>query len=377
MRNTFEQKTTWLGFVSTLAFLAMVLTLTACGQPSTTSSGTTTSTVSKPTVPFTALRMSDRNNGWALTARSVFKTSDGGMHWQDVTPMNAGINSLTRADFATSQYAWIAIPTAPTIGQAVKVLRTADGGASWQSTMIHDGASAAVDCPHFLGNQEGWIETFALQAMSHVPTDIWHSTDGGATWTQVHMSGTYMLLPSGISYENSQDAIMAGDLGAYQVATRIPGIAMTYDGGKDWQMTKLSIPQGIAKTSSFSTAPPVFFGKVALLPVYMGQPDGFVLYRSNDSGQHWSLTHVVHINASAVTVLDTNHAWVMDTNSDQLYATTDGGTSWNQITTTAHNFTILNFIDATNGWGVTTSGFYHTTDGGKTWQQVGGSMQKL
>jgi photosystem II stability/assembly factor-like uncharacterized protein len=298
------------------------------------------------------------------------------MHWQDVTPMNAGINSFTRADFAMSQYAWIAIPTAPTIGQAVKVLHTADGGRSWQSTMIHDEISAFVYRPDFLGHQEGWIETFATQAMSHIPTDIWHSTDGGATWTQVQMNGTYMLLPSGISYENAQDAIMAGDLGAYQLATNRPGIAITSDGGKDWQMTNLSIPQGIAKTSSFSTTPPVFIGKVALLPVYMGQPDGFVLYRSNDSGQHWSLTHVVPINASAVTVLDTNHAWVTDKKSGQLSATSDGGMSWAQITTQAYHFTHLSFIDASNGWGLTESGLYQTTDGGKTWQQIAENMQK-
>ena len=46
---------------------------------------------SKPTVPLTAIRMLDKAHGWALTSTSVLKTSDGGLHWTDVTPPNSPV----------------------------------------------------------------------------------------------------------------------------------------------------------------------------------------------------------------------------------------------------------------------------------------------
>src|ERR1700687_383626 len=64
---------------------------------------------SKPVLPLTAIRMLDTRNGWALTASSVLKTTDGGLSWQDVTPANAGLDTSARGQFLNIQDAWIAI----------------------------------------------------------------------------------------------------------------------------------------------------------------------------------------------------------------------------------------------------------------------------
>jgi photosystem II stability/assembly factor-like uncharacterized protein len=364
----------------------MAFMLTACGNstPGSNSPTIAAATVtSKPIIPFIAIRMSDRNNGWALTQNGIFKSVDGGKHWLDVTPANAGMDGSAQADFADTQYAWIAIPTAPTIGQAVKILRTADGGRSWQSTVIPDKISAGVDRPDFLGHQQGWIETIGTAGAGSMPADIWHSTDGGATWTLIATPGR--LSPDGPSdpiYQNAQTAIMTGNPQATQGRSRVPGIAITHDGGKQWQIEELSIPPGISPNSYVETTSPVFFGNAVILPVYVGNldsgmGDGFTLYHSNNSGQTWSPTPVVHISVSrAVLVLDPNHVWATDTKSGQLYATSDGGMNWTQITTKAYTFTHLSFIDASNGWGLTESGLYQTSDGGKIWQQIAYSMQK-
>jgi photosystem II stability/assembly factor-like uncharacterized protein len=89
--------------------------------------------VSKPLVPLTALRMLDSSNGWALSSRSILQTTDGGIHWDDVTPVNAGLNPLARGQFMNRQYAWIAIgPANQQEGSGITILRTTDGGRSWQ-----------------------------------------------------------------------------------------------------------------------------------------------------------------------------------------------------------------------------------------------------
>src|ERR1019366_3476732 len=169
--------------LSVLTFLVLSLALVACGSSTTNTAGAATSTptptnsVQVPTatptltptqtttgaspsptssssnvskVPLTAIRMLDSNNGWALTASSILKTSNGGATWQGVTPAHADINAEAQGDFLSGQLAWVAIPTAPTIGQSVLVWRTTDGGQSWQSTTINDLNSAGIDVPHFL-----------------------------------------------------------------------------------------------------------------------------------------------------------------------------------------------------------------------------------
>jgi len=56
-------------------------------------------------VPLKGIRMLDTSNGWALSAQSVLKTTDGGVHWQDMTPANAAINQFAMGNFLNGQYA--------------------------------------------------------------------------------------------------------------------------------------------------------------------------------------------------------------------------------------------------------------------------------
>jgi photosystem II stability/assembly factor-like uncharacterized protein len=394
-----------------LAFLMLSLVLAACGQATTNSSGATSSTTTptnvvqiptatpgstpttattgssspsnEKTVPLTAIRMVDSNNGWALTASSILKTSNGGSTWQDVSPANAEINTAAQGDFLNGQIAWVAIPTAPQTGKSVLVWRTTDGGQNWQSAIINDLNSAAIDVPHFLNAQQGWLAVSGTPGAGNIGTDIWHSTDGGATWTQIQKTGSFLPYPAGISYENAQTAIVAGNVGAYAQTNSVPGVSVSHDGGKTWKIQFLNLPQGVsgANVSAVETTPPVFFGNVAFLPVFISMKNAadeqFVLYRSNNSGQTWFQTRPANINAisSAVYVLDTSHAWATDTTTGKLYNTIDGGTDWFPTANTPYNFIHLSFTDLNNGWGLTKTALYHTTDSGKTWQQVAYSIQ--
>src|SRR5438270_4469539 len=73
-----------------------VVQATTPPSPASQSTPSPDTGTSKPAVPLTWIRMLDTNNGWALTATSILKTVDGGVHWNDVTPGNAGLNQFAR-----------------------------------------------------------------------------------------------------------------------------------------------------------------------------------------------------------------------------------------------------------------------------------------
>lgn len=392
---------TWLSFVS---FIALAFLLVACGSTGTTtgSSGTTnpiatatsqpgsstptssaatTPVSSKPTVPLTAIRMLNANEGWALTASSVLKTTDGGVHWQDVTPTNAGLNKYAMGQFMNAQYAWVAIgPANQEEGAGIRVLRTSDGGTHWQQSTIHDAVVSIVDVPHFINANQGWIEASSTPGAGSAKSDIWASSDGGQTWTQLSSNktsnGLNLGYVTGISFRDAQFGIAAGNLGAGG-DNSVPSIAITQNGGRTWQTRSLPHLLGGYVNPLNNSQPPVFFGNVVFLPVNVTVSNGnlLVLYRSNDGGVNWVQTSVAHIQATNTYVLDTTHAWATDTSSGELYSTSDGGNHWSQVSNIAYHLNALSFPDAQNGWGVTSNQLLHTTDGGRSWQQINYSIQ--
>lgn len=326
--------------------------------------------------------MLDTSNGWALSAQSVLKTTDGGVHWQDVTPANAAINQFAMGNFLNGQYAWIAVPPPQqTEGPGITVLRTANGGKSWQSAKIADPLVAYVDVPHFLNAQEGWLEASSTPGAGHAGSDIWHSTDGGQTWAKIssNVNGSGLTLGhvTGISFQDAQNGIAAGDLGAGG-DNSLPAVSITHNGGKTWQTQSLPHLLGGYTGISNTSEPPVFFGNTVVLPVHVTTSSGslLVLYRSNTSGRVWFQTTVVHIRSENTYVLDASHAWTTDTQSGLCYNTTDGGTNWSSTSPTAYNLKALSFTDIGNGWGIATGGtLFHTFNGGRVWQQIPYTIQ--
>jgi photosystem II stability/assembly factor-like uncharacterized protein len=355
-------------------------TVQATTPPSQATPSPTTGTT-QPVVPLTGIRMLDTQIGWALTASSILKTTDGGAHWQDVTPANAGMNQYAKGDFFNGQYAWIAVPPPQQIeGSGITILHTTNGGSSWQSAKINDPLVSIIDVPHFLNAQQGWLEASSTPGAGHAGSDIWHSTDGGQTWAKIASnggggSGLTLGYVTGISFQNTLTGIATGNLGAGG-DNSLPSISMTHDGGKTWKLQSLPHLLGGYDVIQNNTEPPVFFGNTVVLPVDIAIVNGnlFALYRSNNGGQTWFQTSVVHIRLDNTYVLDSTHAWANDAQSGQNYSTANGGTTWITTSTTAYHLKALSFTDASTGWGITSQALLHTADGGKTWQQISYSI---
>jgi photosystem II stability/assembly factor-like uncharacterized protein len=313
--------------------------------------------------------MVDANNGWSLTTKhAILKTSDGGNHWQDVTPeaQTPGLN--VQGEFLTAQTAWIAWQSAQGLQgqkQSITILHTSDGGTNWQVTIINNAAGSMVDPPRFINTQEGWIVTFQLEGMYHSLINTYRTIDGGQTWTNISgpVQTTEVTNNTGISFSNAQ----LGWAGLERPGP--PMIEKTEDGGHSWQAQSLPAPA----SEMAQTTAAVLIGANGLLPIHIpdsGSPQSRLdIYTTHNAGATWTAGAVANFDSNDVYALDAQHVWAEETNSNALHFSSDGGKTWVQLVQTPDHFDALSFVDTSNGWAIDDAGrLYRTTNGGTNWQ---------
>jgi photosystem II stability/assembly factor-like uncharacterized protein len=127
----------------------------------------------------------DRQTAWVSgDSGGVWRTTDGGTTWQDVSPPDSTADTLYRDVEATD--ADHALVLAIGVGEDSKILRTSDGGATWTTTFVNDDPNAFYDCmAMWPGGRDGI-------AMSDPPDGkfrIIRTHDSGRTWSVVPNDG--------------------------------------------------------------------------------------------------------------------------------------------------------------------------------------------
>lgn len=265
-------------------------------------------------------------SGGAANIQEFTKTTDGGLTWTpgtiNIGNSGLGVSMITAVDANT---AWLAAyPTGA--GQVGGIWKTVDGGATWnrQNSATYNNAASFTNVVYFWDANVGFCQGDPING----EFELYTTTNGGTTWVPV----------PGANIPNPQNGNEFG-------YTRQIDIS----GNNVW----------------FTTST----GRV---------------YHSSDQGLTWSVfnTPVADFGGAVTTgtsanlsFADANNGLIID-NAGDVYKTTNGGTTWNQITTTGPVYTnSLCYIEGTNvafstGAATGASGSSYSTDGGLTWNPI-------
>lgn len=370
------------------------------------------------------IHMFTASNGWALSGGNrVMRTTDGGVNWQDATPpdiLNLGKRMVLvgpRAFYDTAT-AWVGVTLnayqAPEYHSASTALlfHTTDGGKTWQKTVLKFSSDRVIGSFVFLNTRIGWFLTFPGPTTNespdyYTPLDIWHTIDGGKTWTKIldgtspgarNLRGT--IFPS-ISFGSAQVGLLLG---------QNDRLYRTTDGGVTWNM----LPWPAVKDNGpihfsfeaprFFTAKDALFSGVDVLPDHsdVAQHLSVIVYTTHDAGLTWhasptpTLSMVAPQNRQAkiglvnigTMFIDMQHGWVsVSTAPDAAewsqsnlvqYLTTDGGQHWTELPVSpalnkysyGFDYSSASFISPDVGWLIDGKILFKTVDGGHNWVQI-------
>jgi photosystem II stability/assembly factor-like uncharacterized protein len=357
------------------------------------------------------IHMFTATTGWAEgTDGTVLRTTDGGIHWKDVTPQQMPHTTLWsgRNQFLNAASAWIAVtinkdnslyyrPSTTSL-----VFHTTDGGQTWQEVTLNTQGFQVGEIT-FANLQDGWLLTKLEQGIHVVtgpettsPPDLFRTTNGGKTWVQVLSSSSSQaqifsnVVITGFSFGNQTTGLLTGMIG------NTPQLYRTHDGGLTWQLQILSTPRSSSIPIPSGIGIPYFFTSTdAVLSLTYNQDSDFTTYTSHDGGATWSNTSFLHLAsdpakhiygfAEPPLFINMQYGWVegFDGQHGILYATVDGGQHWTKVTPMPGTITVNvlpNFTTPTIGWefdyafdthtGNQNTVLYETTDGGHIWKQV-------
>jgi photosystem II stability/assembly factor-like uncharacterized protein len=376
---------------------------------------------------FLSIHMLDTTTGWAqisdgLIARFVvLRTTDGGSHWQDVTPpqLTTPVNdNLAQLYALNATTAWVTdtqpVPGSRPIRYHGVLFRTKDAGQTWQSIALPSSVpdDFSLSKIQFLNAQVGWITIESHMTAGKVQDDYWQTNNGGQTWSNITIS-----IPTGnngvVTFLDAQTWWFTDDT----PSKGQPVIFVTHDAGATWHQHVLPVPAGVVFASPFPgeliATPQVFSARDGLLTV--GSED-IVVYATYDGGDTWQPTTPVSLSSTnknegnpfiitPPVFADMKHGLIWEEflplagtalpTTNHLLITIDGGQHWTPISlqmpggqkgqsvsldnvwNSWHN---PDFVSAQVGWLI---GYYSppasepiqnvlfkTVDGGHTWTSV-------
>ncbi|MBY0572341.1 MAG: hypothetical protein K2P84_01565 [Undibacterium sp.] len=249
----------------------------------------------------------DKNTAIAMSAgpgkaSTIYKTTDGGEHWQLLKVNQAEAGFWDAIAFWDEKNG---VLFGDPINGQFEVLITADGGLTWKeaasdtsqlSALANEGAFAASGtCVAVQGHSEIWLATGGASA-----SRIFHSSDKGKTWTVAQTQIPANAPPKGafsVAFSDAKHGFAVG--GDYQKPKGEDlNAVVSQDGGKTWQASA-ALPSG-------------FLSVVAKIP---HKKNSFVVGGlagsgiTHDGGKTWKVLGETPLNA--LEFADLNHGWAV------------------------------------------------------------------
>ena len=283
---------------------------------------------------FRGLDAVDRRTAWVTGgsategAGRVFRTTDGGRTWEDVSP--PGTEGLLFRD-VEARNAETAVILAIGPGDASRIYRTADGGATWDAAFVNDDPAAFYDCMAFYpGGRRGL-------AMSD-PVDgkfrILATSDSGRSWTVLPDAGMPEA-PTEFGFAASGDCLVtAGHTAYFGSGGGAARVFRSDDYGLTWTATDSTIPAGDAAGVFALTFRTPRQG-VAVGGDFAEPADGVDAVATTRDGDIWrSAGDLSHLGEDVAYLPTHKNRLIVTGESGDVMGTslsTDGGRTWTQV----------------------------------------------
>jgi photosystem II stability/assembly factor-like uncharacterized protein len=364
--------------------------------------------------PVGEIHMMNASEGWARTwlagnsntRDELLHTSDGGLHWQNVTPAQYRLSPIAGGNisYISGMAAWAEVTNE---AGAIVFVRTTDGGKTWQASaplnqplgMVPSNYAATnINYVTFLTPDTGWLLVATYNDLETTVGEVlYHTTDGGLTWHELTSSTSAnaniagrLPLPgayTGLTFINPSTGWIMGsnvnlsgalaDGGRPEI--RQPWLYVTHDGGRTWHAQMLPDTSSIQGSGAgIVTYPPQFFSASdGLLTVSSWGPGEVAtsVYATHDGGVSWQrngfFTVFLARNSPGTTMLEMPRltttfasmnagAFWEDSgyqDANTLAITQDGGRTWTQtrlsLPASVENVATsgqIEFVSAQTGW---------------------------
>lgn len=246
------------------------------------------------------------------------------------------------------------------------IIKTTDGGVSW--TKLNTDNYLPLWDLFFLNTNEGWAATGASTCATPNCTPrgavLFHTTDAGATWTEVRVQLSKPIVFRSVWFQDSNIGFAVGE----------NLIARTTDGGKTWKETALDLYVSYGVTGQLLA--------IRLLDSQRGilSADAGRLVRTEDGGETWTITSSPNDEIGYFLVEPVSDQLTYAGGQNGVYSSADFGKSWKVVSTKEMPMASFSFSSANSGfafgmgnhnnekddtyvWG----SIFYTADGGKTW----------
>jgi photosystem II stability/assembly factor-like uncharacterized protein len=224
------------------------------------------------------------------------------------------------------------------------VFKSFDGGASWKALFDRVSSAAIGAIAVSPGNNDDvWVGTGESNPRNDVESGdgVWHSTNGGRTWTHVGLDDAGQI--SNISIDpRDPRTIVVGVLGQVFRDGATRGVYVSRDAGAHWTRTLFAGPSsGVSDLVRVPDRPSTLFAGVYQFRrqpwMYTGGGPLGGLYRSDDGGASWR-----KVRGNGFPTGLTGRIGIADARGGRIYAivqskqgdlwrSDDGGTSWKRL----------------------------------------------
>ncbi|MFC4785609.1 WD40/YVTN/BNR-like repeat-containing protein [Nocardioides sp. MAHUQ-72] len=290
---------------------------------------------------FRGLDAVNRRTAWVTGGNAteggpgrVFRTTDGGRSWEDVSPPDTD-GLLFRDVEARSAKKAVILAIGP--GDASRIYRTTDGGATWDAAFVNDDPAAFYDCMAFYpGGRRGLVMGDPVDGKFRILA----THDFGRSW-QVLPSDGMPEAPTEYGFAASGDCLVtAGQTAYFGSGGGDSRVFRSKDHGLTWTASPSTIPAGEA-AGVFALAFRTPSKGVAVGGDFNDAADGTDAVATTRNGRTWhNAGDLTHLGEDVAYLPGNRHRLLVTGESGDVMGTslsTDGGHSWTRISDTGYH----------------------------------------